>query len=477
MYLGLDLGLSSLKLCLIEDGGKQRAVNQLPLSTQAPHPAYAEQNPQDWWRALDDALLSLKSELGDSMQAIKALSITAGAHIAVLCDDSNAPLRPAILWNDQRAASLIPDLGALPLRESGNQPSATWSLAHLFWLRQHEPETWRRVNHIRFAKDWLRGQLTGDRLTDPGDACGSMLMNYQTRDWSQPLLEMVGLSAAQLPQVVAPATEAGPLKAQLAGRWGLSQNIKILVGSIDTSIEWLCWGQPQIGQTTLKLASAGVVSQITANMQPMPPVSLYPYLTGEQAYYAAGMNQCMTALNWVADRFFTSPQAFYDAAAQSPAGAGGVHFYPYLNGERAPLWRADLTASFVNMTRASNIGNLARAAIEGISYGFREIYDSMPGAEHKTNEEAIGLLGGGSSQTLLCQIIAEILGRPVMSRPERDAAYGAAIFAGAADGVVITPPAHQITIFEPNSAMASLYDTAYRGYKHRRASLYPNQSD
>ncbi len=477
MYLGLDLGLSSLKLCLVDDAGHQHALTQLPLATQTPHPAYAEQNPLDWWHALDTALSGLKSELGDNMQLIRALSITAGAHIAVLCDEQDAPLRPAILWSDQRAASLVPSLGALPLRETGNQPSATWSLAHLLWLRQYEPETWRQLDHISFAKDWLRGRLTGDRLTDPGDACGGMLMNYQTCDWSLALLEMAGLSLAQLPRIVAPATEAGALKAELAARWGLPQNIKIVVGSIDTSIEWLCWGQPQTGQTTLKLASAGVVSRVTADRQPMPPVSLYPHLESEQAYYAAGMNQCMTALNWVAARFFTSAQAFYDAATQSPAGAGGVQFYPYLNGERAPLWRADLTASFVNMTRASDIGDLARAAIEGIGYCFREIYDSLPDCGKNLGETPIGLLGGGSAQPLLCQIIADILGRPVMSRPERDAAYGAAVLAASADGVVISPPTHQITIYKPDTAMTSLYDTGYQNYKDRRASLYPNQSD
>ncbi len=477
MYLGLDLGLSSLKLCLIDDGGKMRALHQRPIETLTPNPLQAEQNPNDWWRAIDDALTSLKSELGDSMQAIQALSITAGAHIAVLCDENAKPLRPAILWSDQRAAPLVTDLGPLPLAETGNQPSATWSLAHLLWLRKHEPDTWQQLDHISFAKDWLRGQLTGDRLTDPGDGCGSMLMRYQTRDWSPQLLDLLGLSHTQLPQIVPPETEAGALKPDLVRRWGLPQNVKIFTGSIDTSIEWLCWGQPQAGQTTLKLASAGVVSRVTNDLKPMPPVSLYPHLNAAQAYYAAGMNQCMTALAWLSDRFFSTPQALYDGAARSSAGAGGVQFYPYLNGERAPIWRADLTASLVNMTRASHVGDIARAAIEGLGYCFREIYDSLPRAGEDTATQPIGLLGGGSGQPLLCQITADILGLPVKTRPERDAAYGAAIFAAAANGFEIAPPTHAITIFEPHAATRALYDTAYRYYIDRRASLYPNQSD
>ena len=477
MFLGIDLGLSSLKLCLIDDDGKLRVQKQTPIKTHFPAPLQAEQNPREWWQALDDLVSSLKHDPDIDTSAIKALSVTAGTHIAVLCDTHGAPIRPAILWSDQRATASIAKIDDLPERETGNQLSATWSLAHLLWLRDNEPHTIKQMDHIVFAKDWLRGRLTGDRLTDPGDGCGSMLMNFKTQSWSTPVLELSGLNPDHLPEIVAPETEAGALKPELVQRWGLSPQIKSYVGSIDTTVEWLCWGAPEVGQTTLKFASAGVVSRVNQGREPRPPVSLYPHLNPAQSYYAAGMNQCMTSLAWISDRFFTSAEDMYNAAAKSPAGAHGVQFYPYLNGERAPLWRSDLTASLVNMTRATHLGDIGRAAIEGLGFAFREIYDSLPSTHELLEKQPIGLLGGGSAQPLLCQITADILGRPVKQRPERDAAYGAAIFAAHASGILVTAPAETVTVIEPNHAVADLYEEAYRRFINRRASLYPTSSD
>lgn len=472
MFLGIDLGLSALKVSIVDTTGACRAQSRVSIQTHQPFPLWAEQNPDTWWDALDTALLLLKSEHPQLLAAVEVLSITGGAHIAVLCDDNLKPRRPAILWSDQRAGAYVETIAPLALSEAGNQASPTWTLLHLLWLRAHEPSVFAQIKRIYFAKDWLRARLTGDFLTDPGDACGSMLMNFQTETWSDALLQAADINPTSLPSIASAHTQTGTIAPHLTQAWGLNSAVRVLVGTIDTTAEWLCWGPPQAGKTTLKLASAGVIAVSQNNGPPCPPISRYPQLGDQKVYYAAGMNQCMNALDWVAAQFFSSLPDMLLAAQTAPIGANGVCFYPYLNGERAPLWRPELTASFAHMTRASNKADIARAAVEGIGFAFRDIYLSMEdqGLLVKNIEKPVlHLLGGGAASDLICQCLADILGAEMHRRSESGASYGAALLAGGIDA----PPPGASHIFTPNPTAQDAYSQAYKHFIGQRAAVYP----
>ena len=379
-FLGIDLGASALKLSLIDAHAQYVGGCSMGLATQTSEPGHAEQNPADWRTALQNGLGRLHADFPTELQALRAIVFTGGAHIAVLCDDADKPLRPAIMWSDQRAAAQASQLRENEeiIKISGNLPNPTWTLPQLCWLQAREPDLMARLSRVYFAKDWLRAQLTGDRVTDMGEATGAMLGDIRQSGWATQMLTQAGVEKPMMAELVSPLAKAGMTDAH-AHEFYLPSGIAIYQGSIDTTVEWLCCGALKVGKTSIKLASAGVVSKICEGFVPRPPVSIYPHLTEPLYYHAAGMNNCTGALNWFIETFAPTLtlDRIADIAAGAPTGAGGVLFHPYLLGERAPHWNPELTASFTGMTRATNQSHLARAVFEGIGHALTQIWQSM----------------------------------------------------------------------------------------------------
>ena len=435
-FLGIDLGASALKLSLIDAHAQYVGGCSMGLETHKPEPGHSEQNPADWRTALQNGLGRLHADFPTELQALRAIVFTGGAHIAVLCDDANKPLRPAIMWSDQRAAAQASQLREDEeiIKISGNLPNPTWTLPQLCWLQAHEPDLMARLARVYFAKDWLRAQLTGDRVTDMGEATGAMLGDIRQSGWATQMLTQAGVEKPMMAELVSPLTKAGITDAR-AHEFHLPSGVAIYQGSIDTTVEWLCCGALKVGKTSIKLASAGVVSKICEGFVPRPPVSIYPHLTEPLYYHAAGMNNCTGALNWFIETFAPTLtlDRIADIAAGAPTGAGGVLFHPYLLGERAPHWNPELTASFTGMTRATEQSHLARAVFEGIGHALAQIWQSMDIAA----SEAI-LLGGGTQNAFWCQMIADMTGAVLRVPEHTDAAFGAALLAAHADGAFDT---------------------------------------
>ena len=435
-FLGIDLGASALKLSLIDAHAQYVGGCSMGLETHTPEPGHSEQNPADWRTALQNGLGRLHADFPTELQALRAIVFTGGAHIAVLCDDADKPLRPAIMWSDQRAAAQASQLRENEeiIKISGNLPNPTWTLPQLCWLQAREPDLMARLSRVYFAKDWLRAQLTGDRVTDMGEATGAMLGDIRQSGWATQMLTQAGVEKPMMAELVSPLAKAGMTDAH-AHEFHLPSGIAIYQGSIDTTVEWLCCGALKVGKTSIKLASAGVVSKICEGFVPRPPVSIYPHLTEPLYYHAAGMNNCTGALNWFVETFAPTLtlDRIADIAAGAPTGAGGVLFHPYLLGERAPHWNPELTASFTGMTRATDQSHLARAVFEGIGHALTQIWQSMD----ITASEAI-LLGGGAQNAFWCQMIADMTDAVLRVPEHTDAAFGAALLAAHADGAFDT---------------------------------------
>ena len=454
-FLGIDLGASALKLSLIDTHAQYVGGCGIGLATDTPEPGHAEQNPADWSIALQSGLGQLHTDFPTEVQALRAIVFTGGAHIAVLCDDANKPLRPAIMWSDQRAAAQANQLRKDQeiIKISGNQPNPTWTLPQLCWLQAHEPDLMARLARVYFAKDWLRAQLTGDRLTDMGEATGAMLGDIRESGWATQILTQAGIKKPMMAELVSPLAKAGTTDAR-AQKFHLPSGVAIYQGSIDTTVEWLCCGALKADKTHIKLASAGVVSKICKGLAPRPPISIYPHLAEPLYYHAAGMNNCTSALDWFAKTFAPSQtlDQIADIAADAPAGADGVLFHPYLLGERAPHWSPDLTASFTGMTRATNQSHLARAVFEGIGHALTQIWHSMDIAASEAT-----VLGGGAQSAFWCQMIADMTGAVLRVPEHTDASFGAALLAAHADG-----------------AFDTLATAAKAGF-HKRAEFFPDK--
>lgn len=440
-FLGIDLGASALKACLVTADGTAMAEARAGFATQTPHRGHSEQNPADWCAALHSALQDLQHAHPEAWQTVKAVSFSGGAHIAVLCDAAGQALRPAIMWNDVRAEAEAARLrqDKTVFARTGNHPNPTWTLPQLMWLAAHEPETVEATRKLYFAKDWLAAQMTqanaggdmrGRHVTDKSEAVGS-LMADKSGMWDTKLTGLSGLPETALPEIVPFGTAIGTLTQAAAEHYGLPR-VPVYQGAIDTSMEWLC-AAPLKGVTgSLKLASAGVISIGGQKLEPLPPISFYPHILDGLSYHAAGMSDCMGALAHMRQEWTPglSQAAFEHAAAACTAGAEGVLFHPYLSGARAPFWDATLTASVSGLTRAHGQNALARAAFEGVGHVLTAIWRDMQ-AKLPRMPAQLHILGGGGSSDFFCQMLADMLNVPILRGRQTDCAFATAIFAAA----------------------------------------------
>ena len=471
LFLGIDLGASSLKASLLDTHGRLVDTARIALRTDHPAAGHSEQDPAAWRGAMLAACHELAArQNGQSenrLTNVQAMSFSGGAHIAVFCDADARPLRPAILWSDQRADEQAAHLRMSTQVEaiSGNRPNATWTLPQMLWLAEHEPHIIATTKKLFFAKDWLRYQLTEHHTCDATEAAGGMLAD-KAGLWSPDLQSLSGLDAAAFAPLLDAQAVAGHVSAAAAAEFGLPVGLTVYQGAIDTSMEWLCLGPPKADAASLKLASAGVLSISTPTPTPQPPISLYPHVAPQLFYYAAGMSDCMGAIAWVRENLTPELSAaeFAQAAERAPLGAEGLLFYPYLSGARAPFWDSALRAELYGLTRGHGASAIARAAFEGVGYVLTAIWHDMTTRLGRTPDH-LQLLGGGAEIGFFAQMLADMLNTPLQTGAQTDCSVATAWLAGCAHGAFDMQKddlAHQAPVqqFVPDKQ-------AHRGYAER----------
>jgi xylulokinase len=472
---GVDLGAGSLKVTIITLTGEIVAETAHPIATSIPHPGWSEQNPADWRAALLTALPAAIAAAGTPPAAI---AFSAGAHIPVLTDESGAVLRPAILWSDQRAAAqsaaLHAEYGDTIIATGLNRINPTWTLAMISWLATHEPEILAQTHRLYLAKDFLRAPLTDDWSTDFSDALGTLLADNATQSWSPAMAALAGIPVTKLPPIRRNVSVAGHVTESAATRFGLPAGTPVITGAIDTSTELFGLGCLQPGDSALKLATAAVLSRVTAHPHIAPPISCYPHIIDGLYYNAAGTNSCASAHRWLRDLMFESYDQMDCLAATVPPGANGLLFHPYLQGERAPLWDPDLRASFTGLTMSHGRPHIARAFHEGIAFSIRHLIES-DGRPYTR----LRLTGGGARSPLWRQILADITGCTMEVTQSPDASFGTALIAGIGAGLFPTPESAIASCVRltattaPNPATAALYTAQFALYKDAQRALTP----
>ncbi|MBP6852042.1 MAG: xylulokinase [Rhodoferax sp.] len=485
--MGIDIGAGSLKTTIIDSGGRVVASAASDLQTSSPQPLWSEQDPHDWWRATCETVRRALLAAGLAGDEIAAVSFSAGAHTPVIEDGQGRILRPAILWNDQRSGAEASELqarhGEQILALACNRPVPTWTMPQLLWLARHEPDVMRAARRIYVAKDWLRSRLTGTWETDRTDAVGTLLFDVGGDTWSEALCAMVGLDPALLPPVVAPSAVVGTVTVAAAAECGLAAGTRVVCGTSDTSVEAYGAGALTPGQGTVKLATAATVSIVGEHAHVHPTLINYPFAVPGLWYTITGTNSCASAHRWLRDRFFMSEgengaHAFAkmdEMAAASAAGADGLLFHPYLQGERAPYWDALLRADFIGMTFRHDRGHFVRALYEGIAFSLRDILEQFRAQKLDLAEARI--IGGGARSATWRQIVADVLGIRILMPAVTDASFGAALLAGVGVGVfadeasAVTTCVATAAVHEPDPGRRDLYDALYPIYRDSALAL------
>lgn len=435
--LGIDVGTSSCKVCAVASDGILLGVASAPYPILSPFPGWAEQDAREWFPAVETALGRLFGALTIPRSGVGGLALSSAAHIAVLLDDEGESLRPAILWNDQRAGAesicLVEEMGDLIFSQTCNQASPTWTFPQLLWVREHEPDVWRRVRRICLSKDHVIRRITGRLCTDPAAAVSSLLYDVRGGRWSPELCGRLGIGVEMLPDVVSETEPAGMLLPTIADRLGLPRGIPVFPGTLDSVAETYCAGAVREGDCIIRLGTGGGVQILRPGPAGHPKLISYPFPVAPLWLSQAGTNACGASIDWVGRALgggsSASPEELSRLAATVPPGSDGVLFHPYLLGERCPHWDAALRGSFVGLSLGHGLAHLARAVLEGVAYSLKDASSIFQEGEGWPRPRMMTVVGGGTRSATLVRILCDVFGQPMRINPDADSAYGAALLA------------------------------------------------
>ena len=409
MFLGIDIGTSGVKAILLDERGAVAAQASAPLSVSRPHDLWSEQAPDDWCAATDAAVLALPADMRARVQGI---GLAGQMHGATLLGADDRPLRPAILWNDGRAHAECTELeAALPSARaiSGNIAMPGFTAPKLAWVRRHEPDLFEQVRTVLLPKDYVRLWLSGDKASDLSDSAGTLWLDVATRDWSDALLAVTGLSRAHMPRLHEGTEATGTLRAATAQRWGMAA-VPIAAGAGDNAAGAVGVGVIADGDALLSLGTSGVIFAATRDFRPNPAGAVHAFchcLPGLWHQMSVHLSAA-SCLDWAAAATGLGIPELLGAAEAAGAAGGPELFLPYLSGERTPHNDPHIRAALLGLSNDTDPGRIAAAVLEGVAFAHADGLAALAAAG--TRIERLAVIGGGSRSRHWGSIIAAALG-------------------------------------------------------------------
>lgn len=432
MYLGIDLGTSSVKVILLNEDDSIVAQASSSLQVSRPKPLWSEQNPQDWWQATNLAMAKLKTTYANELKAVKAIGLSGQMHGATVLDKNNQVLRPAILWNDGRSQQqcLEIELRLPSSREiTGNIAMPGFTAPKLLWLQQNEPELFNQIDTVLLPKDYLRLLMTGEKASDMSDSAGTLWLDVANRKWSEEMLAVTGLTLSQMPALFEGTEVTGTLLAEVADAWGMSK-VPVAAGAGDNAAGAVGIGVINPNEAFLSLGTSGVYFVANERYQPNPSGAVHAFChcipnTWHQMSVVLSAASCLA---WVTQLTKAdNEQALLDEVAQEDFSKPcNVMFLPYLSGERTPHNNPNAKGVLLGLTHSSTRAEIGRAVLEGVAFAFSDAQQVLFDAGTKI--DSVSVIGGGARSVLWGKILASVLGQTLTYREgsEVGPAYGAA---------------------------------------------------
>ncbi|MTH96216.1 xylulokinase [Roseibium sp. RKSG952] len=469
MYVGLDLGTSSVKAVLIDELQQVVGSAGVELSVARPYDGWSEQDPESWWQAALEAVDSLKAHHPKQMAGLKAIGLSGQMHGATLLGSDDRPLRPCMLWNDVRAAKQCAELQrAEPAfnARGGNLVMPGFTAPKVQWVREREPDVFAAISKVLLPKDYIRLKLTGDHASDMSDSSGTLWLDVARRDWDDALLAATGLDRSHMPRLVEGTEISGTLLPGLCRRWGISGTPVIAGGAGDNAAAACGIGAVTPGSAFMSLGTSGVLFATNDRFSPNIADGVHAMchaLPG--TWHQMGVILSATdSLNWLADVLKMSPAGLTGSLRDVEAPAD-VLFLPYLGGERTPHNDADIRGAFCGLSHNSDEAGLTHAVLDGVAFALRDCKRALEVGG--TSIDRLTVVGGGSNSGIWLKIIANVLKCPV-ELPEDGsigAAMGAArlgqVAAGQSVSRVFAAP-NVLKVIEPEPELAEAYEAAYQ---------------
>lgn len=491
--LGVDFGGGASKATLLAEDGRVIATSTKEYPTYYPQSGWTEQDPEDSYRALVFNVRAVIEKSGIDPADIAAMCLDAATHTAVLLDEADRVIRPAIYWTDKRStrqsAWLKEHYYERIYTLCCNMPDVMWTLPQIMWVRENEPENFKRIDKILFMKDYVRYRLTGDFVTDYIDAMGSMFMDVPRNCWSEELCGLAGVSLSMLPRIVDPTEILGPLTTKACAETGLSPKTKVIAGATDTVLEVYANGAIEPGQMTVKLATAGRICPIVPHMLDNPLLCNYKHVVPGLWYPGTGTKSCAASYRWYRDTLCKAekleaekqgvdPYFLMDqTAAGIPPGSDNLFFQPYLQGELTPYFDPALRGCFVGVLSSHTKAHFNRALLEGVAFSLKDCYQVVQAMNLQINQARI--IGGGAKSPLWRQILCDMLGIELVKTENNDSSLGAAMLAGVAAGA-FSSFAESVErcvrieqVVKPDPENFKIYEKQFTLYKQIHDALAP----
>ena len=441
-FLGIDVGTGGTRALILDEKGRTTSsATEDHQAFTSPQIGWAEQNPGDWWRACGVAVRSALAQAELRSDQIACVGLSGQMHGAVLLDDQASVVRPALIWCDVRTEKQCRDLtaqiGAANLIQLTCNPALTnFTLTKCLWVRENEPDNWRRVRSLMLPKDYIRFQFTGERATDVADASGTLLLDVANRRWSKAMLKLVEMDESLLPRLYESPDICGRISDAGAAATGLKKGTPVVAGAGDQAAAAVGMGVVSPGTVSATIGTSGVVLAATDRpaLDARGRVHTFCHAVPGR-WIAMGVTQAAgLSLRWFREQFGSgdrrqSYESLTAEASSAPPGCDGLLWAPYLMGERTPYLDPAARAMLFGLTASHTRRHVIRAILEGVAFSLRDSFTIFQ--EMEVPVTTIRLGGGGARSALWRQIQADIYGQPVETVDvEEGAAHGAAILAG-----------------------------------------------
>ncbi|MFM7735588.1 MAG: xylulokinase [Alphaproteobacteria bacterium] len=484
MFLGIDLGTSSVKAVLVD--GDQRVVDHesAPLEVSRPHPLWSEQDPADWWRAADHAVRALSVRRARDFSGVRGIGLSGQMHGATLLDPADRVLRPAILWNDGRAAAECRELESREPRcreITGNAAMPGFTAPKLLWVARHEPDVFARTARVLLPKDWLRLQMTGEAISDPSDASGTLWLDVGRRRWSPEMLAATRLPETAMPRLVEGSEPGGTLRDEVARDWSLPQGVVVAGSAGDNAAGAVGVGAIADGDAMLSLGTSGVLFAAGSAFRPNPRGGVHAFCHAIPGtwHQMAVLLSAASCLSWLEHASGCASVADLLGDEDDPGVPPdpGMVFLPYLSGERTPHEDPLAKGVFFGLSHSTTRADLGRAVLEGGAFAFADGADALRDAGTRIGR--VSLVGGGARSRLWSRILASALGRELShaSGAEVGPAFGAArlarLAAGGEDPRDVCRPLPVDRTFEPEPELVGRYEKRRALFRELYRDLRP----
>jgi len=484
LLLGVDLGTGGCKITIINVMGNIIAESSKEYKTYHPKPSYSEQNPSDWFLALIECLKEVKQKKNIDLFNIVGISLDGSTHNIVLLDKKMEIIRPTIMWTDQRSVKevecLEKEYGQMIFDIAYQKVAPTWTLPQLLWIKNNEPENYKKINKTMFVKDYVRYHLTDSWETDYIEAQGTLMFDMVKQQWSPEICNILNFPIDVLPPLCKPTDITGCVSKVASKKTGLPEGIPVVCGTSDSAVEDYGAGAIKPGQCILKIATAGNVNVMTDSANPNPRTLTYSHVVPGMWYTVSATNTAASAMRWFRDNFcyeeieearkkgVNAYQIIEGLAQDVPVGSSGLIFHPYLLGERAPYWDSNLRGSFTGAAIAHDKSFFLRSIMEGVAFSLRDCYRVIEGMGLNVDEFII--IGGAAKDDVWSQIVSDVFGTKVLKPQVSDASYGAALLAGVGTGIysnvidAINKCIKIEKIYEPNQKNNKKYEKLFKIY-------------